>query len=513
MAQYKRKISPLLTGESESQQVGQKHSLSPAAGQGVYNYNNTGLFNVPGQDSNIFSAMTLPEMGLIDALPIMPAGYSDDRTDRTTYGGVDSPYYTLISGVTQGASESLANQRSEPCSPAPLGGTLKVGTLTAFYGLFSQGVKPLDVRKAGRLMLGNGAEPINSRVVNNPFDTNWANPSQASQGIQGVPKTEIERRLFEASVSQKRYVAQKVYTGTPSNNNVGGGYREFLGLDYIINEGNKVDAFTGQVITAANSVVEDFGNDLVTGSGRDIVEYLESVMSNLIYNARQMGFGDSVQWAAVMSPSLFDQLIQTFPVRAYQAVLTTMAQYANGRAMVDARDATAMQSDMRNGLYIPIPAYGQMLPVILDDGIPENNSTNSTLTKGRFSSDIYIVPLEGLGQPLTYWETLNYDNSQVAAIRNLGGDYASWRVSDGGRFLWTKSETNGCIGWAFEFEPRLICRTPFLAARINDVAYEPLRHFRSAFPDSPYFLNGGRTNMPQVKIYTDWSPTTPVPAN
>jgi len=36
--------------------------------------------------------------------------------------------------------------------------------------------------------------------------------------------------------------------------------------------------------------------------------------------------------------------------------------------------------------------------------------------------------------------------------------------------------------------------TPYLAARLTDIAYTPLIKERSAFTDSAYFVNGGRTN-------------------
>lgn len=46
-------------------------------------------------------------------------------------------------------------------------------------------------------------------------------------------------------------------------------------------------------------------------------------------------------------------------------------------------------------------------------------------------------------------------------------------------------------GWT---QPRLILETPYLAARLTNVAYQPLMHERDAFTDGAYFVDGGRTD-------------------
>ena len=43
-------------------------------------------------------------------------------------------------------------------------------------------------------------------------------------------------------------------------------------------------------------------------------------------------------------------------------------------------------------------------------------------------------------------------------------------------------------------EPRLLLRTPQIAARLTNLRYTPLSHERDWNPASSYFANGGRTN-------------------
>jgi hypothetical protein len=67
-------------------------------------------------------------------------------------------------------------------------------------------------------------------------------------------------------------------------------------------------------------------------------------------------------------------------------------------------------------------------------------------------------------------------------------------TSDSGRFMWHKKPpTNFCVQLLAKTEPRLVFLTPHLAARITNIKYTPLAHERSAFTDSSFFVNGGRT--------------------
>ncbi len=495
----------LLEPESGNKAVGFKHDLSPAAGVAPYGHGAGGLFSQPGQDINIFSAVMLPQMGLLDALPLMPMGSAapDD------FGGYDSPMYTTITGVTKGAVETFSNQPNAVCDPPPTGGLMKNGTLTAPYGWFAECFRALEIGAAGRLF--NRGEPTDLRIVNFPGNRNNGESLMPAFGFPGsAVNIEVQRRMYEAFVSFKRLIALLVYTGTPSANMAGGGGKQFMGMETLVNTGNKVDAISGAILTALNSDVKDFGYDLVNGTGRSIVNYLDTVFGFLEFNANRMGLAP-VDWAIVMRPELFDELVKVFPVEQYLYALQTMDKFTNGRVMVDASDATNLRSDMLNNLWLPV--RGRRRRVILDDGIPEKDvTTNGQLLAGQYASDIYVLPFTVMGGiPVLWMEAFNYNNGNVRAILEMVQNKEAVWVSDGGRFLFYTKRTETCIEVCYRVEPRIILRTPYLAGRISNVSYSPLQHYRSAFPDSPYFADGGITyRAPIGTYYTEYSPDSPV---
>jgi hypothetical protein len=78
--------------------------------------------------------------------------------------------------------------------------------------------------------------------------------------------------------------------------------------------------------------------------------------------------------------------------------------------------------------------------------------------------------------------------------------------SDNGKYFWhMKPPKNWCVQWIAKIEPRLILRTPQLAARLQHIVYKPLMHPQEPYSNQPYFLNGGvtsRTTAPSW--YADW---------
>lgn len=495
----------LMEPERGSKDIGFKHDLSPATGVGPYLHGTGGLFTQPGQDANVFSAMMLPIMGLLDELPLMPPGSAapDD------YGGYDSPFYTTITGVTKGTVETFSNQPNAVCDTPPEGGLMKICTLTAPYGWFSECLRAVELGRVGRIT--NSGEPTNLRLLNIPTQMRDGGAVTPALGVGGSPlSNEMQSRMFEGFVSFKRMIAPLVYTGTPSANKAGGGGKQFIGLESFVNTGNKRDALTGAVCTALDSDVKDFGYDMVNGTGRSIVNYLDTMFGYLEFNATRMGMSP-VDWVVVMRPELFDELVKIFPVEQYLYALQTMNKFANGRVVVNAGDAAAMRDDMLNNLWLPV--RGRRRRIILDDGIPEQNvTTTGSLLAGQYASDIYIIPLAVLGGiRVTWFEAFNYSNANLrAALEMVQNREAVW-TTDGGRFLFFTTRTATCINLCYRLEPRLIMRTPYLAGRLTNVGYSPLQHYRSSFPDNAYFLDGGKSYTTTTQqYYTEYGGSTPV---
>jgi hypothetical protein len=104
------------------------------------------------------------------------------------------------------------------------------------------------------------------------------------------------------------------------------------------------------------------------------------------------------------------------------------------------------------------------------------------------------------GRSTTFLEFFQYTNP---AITTALGNMILGRVE--GAFITWPVQTRGCLQWESKIEPRLVLRTPWLAARLQNVVYCPVQHVRDAFPDDPYFTDGGRTSRPGPSYYNIWS--------
>jgi hypothetical protein len=158
---------------------------------------------------------------------------------------------------------------------------------------------------------------------------------------------------------------------------------------------------------------------------------------------------------------------------------------------------------MRNGNYLLID--GVRVPVVLDDFIVEETEGDAAaLGPGQFASDMYLVPLTAMGgTPVTFFQHFDYRSGATQAM--VQGRVSSHFWTDAGQYLWTWDNQNWCIVWESKIEPRVVLRTPQIAGRITNVAYEPLQHYRDVHPDDPYFVDGGVTDRDAPSLYHDWS--------
>lgn len=473
--------------------TGQKNDPSAVGSYGPYQHGNTGLFSTPGTDPQVFSAMLMPTGGLADDIPVMPAGTSAPEG----YGGYDVPLYTIITGVTKGPMEERANQRATACGKAPEAGLVKACTQTAPYGLFSASLS-MNMHKVGHLL--NSGEPTNLSIVNRPPGSDFQVPDFL-RGLGPAFFTELGKKLFESGMSFRRYVNSITYDASPANN-IGDGYAEYVGVDLQVNTG-KVDAIMGNLCPAVDSIIRDFGSQRVDVYGAGLVKQFDDIVRQIRYRSSRMGLGEPMI-TAYMRQEAFDEIVKYWPIQYYMEALAQISQYTNGRVSFNANETAVMRDDMRNNLFLPV--RGARLRIVLDDTIPE-----TVVGNGIFSSDIYFITKSvfGGGLPTVYWEAFNQNNAQARALEALTAGQ-TW-TSDGGVFRWYSNHRNGCIELTWEGQWRMINRTTWLDARLQNVAYAPLYHLSGDWdPDSGYFLNGGRTNTNEQKWYTDWSTTTPV---
>ncbi len=428
-----------------------------------------GIWSGPGLERDVVTAHIRPH-GFASTLPLIP-------TNRV------SPLFGTLTGYT--ASEGV--QPTESCDDAPQG-YVKGATLTAQLGLFRFDSQTIDMDDV-MLTLHRGDFTdlmLRGQVLGlttlNPQDTNEAD----------ILNLVSASEMVVMGVNTERALSRQAWQG-----NVASG--EFPGLDSQIATG-QVDAVTGVAAPALDSDVKDFGLDFIGGSGRDIVEYLSMLEFYLAYNADKMG-ADPVSWSIVMRPELWFELSAVWPC-AYNTTRCVSAMTDAGGAsqtILDGRTNVQERDAMRNGNFIDI--NGKRFPVITDTGIFESNNANTGgLAPGQYASSIYMVPTTAYGMTATYREYLDYRLAARDVAFTRGNLHAWW--TDNGVFAWSLTQNKWCYKFHLKTQQRIILRTPQLAGRIDQVAYEPLQHLREGYPDSPYFFDGGvSTRSGNVEYY------------
>lgn len=478
-------------------QFGQKHD-PPLAPSAPYLHGTGGLLNVPGTDQKIVSALALPLTGALANLPVINGGLASGGD----FGGEMAHYMNIFTGVTAGDAETWANQPTTDCADGPYGGLKKLCTVANTYARYRFSTREVSMWRAGQRA---DFADLPMTVLNNPaVNTNGWLPG-GLPSLQQALSLEIQDRIFETMVSALRFLARRVWIGTPANNN--GEARDLWGLDSQINVSTHRDKDSSGICTAADSDVKDFGYSLISGAVRDIVQYIEMCDTYVMWNAQQQGL-TPYEYDIYMHPNAWQTITEIWPIRQFQAAMNQMALFANGRVMVDGNGANAMRDQFRAAQVLPV--NGRNRRVILDEGITEQSPNDTpNLQPGQWASTIYGVPRTIMGAiPATYFQFYNHANGQAEAIARYVSSQAGSGptfTSDGGLFRWYTEFKNGCVKLNYEFSPRLFCIASQLAWRIDNVAYAPLQHLHSAFPSSDYFKDGGRTTGQTPTFYAGFN--------
>lgn len=490
---------------------GQKNDAGAAATP--YNHGDGGIFYLPYSNAQLVSAIIMPRGGVLDRLPVLATDPFDDINTGTLFGGRNYSFDTVMTGLTEGNIESFSNQPTGECAEGPTGGLLKLCTFVNTMGHYRGSIRNVALFRAGQVF--DRLDELPHTLLNNvPALRDFFGVPDNMPEADAIIMNEVARRLFELLGSFRRFFSKEIWSGNPANNS--GEARRILGLDIHINTGTHVDAFSGAACAAADPIVENFNYNLVDSSTYDIVEYLEKMDYDNLVNAERMGLTPFTGFL-VMRESLFREISGLMPVKQYQEVLAALAsqgQNDNARIMIDATSAQADRDRFRNNFVLPL--NGRLVPVVIDDGIEEENSTNTAgLAKGEFASDIYFIADSVMGGlPSTFFQYFNHNNQQAEGILQQIGPNAFTFTSDGGVFRWHVNYLNGCVGLNFQFAPWLKCKFPMLNWRLTNVKYRPLRRNRSPYPSDPYFVNGGNvatSAQPQLpQVYAPWSPSTPV---
>lgn len=443
-------------------------------------FGNNGIFSNFGLDDTVINASLTPK-GMSGLIP--------------AFGTVELvPIFPYITGFESDGSAEPAG----PCDDAP-GGVIEVCHQTAQHGRVARGTQEMEINQLMQII--NGKLTTELRVMGDIIGE--GHKLLTGEGVPGGNdwiRSVFQTQMVIVGIEFQRWLVPQLWVGNPANNNAGGGYREFPGLDILISTG-KVDAFTSTPCPALDSDIKDFNFNLVDAASPDIVTFVSMMQFYLQHNASRMGL-DPVDWVIAMRPQLFFELTAVWPCR----YLTHRCADSAGTDVVVMNDATNvnMRDEMRNGNFLWV--NGIRMPVVLDDGIYEdNNITNANCLPGEYASDIYFIPLKAKNMPVLYWEYFDYRGA-MADLSSMARDKARFWITDGGRYMWALQDLNYCFKLQGKLEPRVVLRTPQLAGRIQNVKYSPLQHLRASWDqDSPYFQKGGDEyqDTPQT-YYAEW---------
>lgn len=487
--------------------LGQKNNPTTTP-TGPYAHGNGGLFSVAGQQPQVFSAMMLPLQGVVNDIPLMWQGLGQEYDGPPEFGGLSSPLHTYITGVTAGGLDNIANQPTVACNPGPSGGLLKACTVTMPFGKY-RAAFDLNLEKVS--MLRDRADPTYLQLMNAaPPSTQLVPSPLGAQGNSNILINEFAKRAYTTAVSWQRLLANRIFSGNPANSAGSDNWQDIEGFDLQINQGNKIDFMTKNVCTSLDSDLKNFASRVVnTGTnGQSCYINLDMLYRYVWWNATRQGLMP-VTWKFWMHPNLFDELCKLWPVEQFTEALIAMGAFANGRVTITGGETLEVRDAMRKGSYLPI--RGVPIEVVQDDTITETNVTNNAaLLAGQYASDVYLVPYTVLGgMPVTYIQPFNQDNSILQSIVTQGRLLRTF-TTDGGIFRWYVFEKGPCVQWDVMAMFRARCHMPQLAGRLQNVGYAPLQHVRSWDPNSAYFTDGGRTNVPQTSYYTDYATSVPV---
>ena len=392
-----------------------------------------------------------------------------------------------------------------PCDDPPTVGHMKACTQTAHFGLYSYRTREYNLKRAGELT--NRGEPTDLIILNDPLLDQMTNITPNVPGVGGTPnmRRDMLIRMMELGVAFQRKLGRQLYIADPANQ-TNGGYDEFPGLDILIATGH-VDAHSpGTTCPSLDSIIADFAYQEVDAGGGDTLLTLMAGLFRYLESLAEDTGLDPVKWVMAMRRDMFYELTAIWPCVYMTHRCTFVDADGNNRNMVSANDMIAMRDDMRNNNYLLID--GRRIEVVLDAYIPEEHyGDHEDIVGNGFASDIYIIPLTVAGNVVsTYWQYFDYAGQfgpmDAAADIRLSNFF--W--TDGGRFFWeAQPPVNGCVVAEATIRPRVIMRTPHLAARIQNVQYRPARHTRDVLPSDSFWVNGGVTGRSFTEPASHWS--------
>lgn len=290
-----------------------------------------------------------------------------------------------------------------------------------------------------------------------------------------------------AGLALRGRLNQMIWPGTPANDSAGGGYREFKGLDMLINTGYR-DVETGALCAAADSDVKAFNNQFVcdTGSTNAYTIYQYMVQLYRVIQLRAwMSFGSPINPADmvwVSAPEVIDGIIDCLACTYYPCLAgvgsTALALSADGAA--NFRDRMVAQQVFH--------IDGVDIPWVKD---PFVTKTTGLAFGDATCADLFLMTRRHGPMELVFGEFQDMAKLPDEKMFGLATPQSTLFSTDGGRFLWTTERIKWCYTASVLLKPRVIVLAPWLQGRITDVCVRTPQHYPDPDPSSTYFVDGG----------------------
>lgn len=394
----------------------------------------------------------------------------------------DDEILEVMSGVTAAAGTNATGW----CADPPSVGQGKVAQMVYRWGQLYLKTNLNAVPDLGGL---RNRTDVPARILNAAPE--FRNPLTPSLMYElGDTNRQLRYELYLMGVHLERTLGKVAITGDrsqASNATELGFIKEFNGLDMMIKTGY-TDFDSGLAVPALDSAVisfnADVGGTIGGGDGRNLVAAMTDLYWSVKERARGMGM-EGTTFAIVMRPEQFRPLVERWACD-YVTYRCGVVGTVGSPIVQDARDVNSLRLEMMNGRYLLID--NEAVPIVFEEGI-----TRESLSANSFKSDIYIVPIEWNGIPLTAVEYFDMDNANLQEFASfVDGD--KFATLNNGMYLVSYRFTPMCLEYHFASKMRLILETPWLAGRLDDVQFTTRTLQRTAMPgDTFFYANGGRT--------------------
>jgi hypothetical protein len=385
-----------------------------------------------------------------------------------------NPEYEIITGV----KAATGSNPTSFCGTPSTAGDAKVATHRSQFGELFMGTDRIILNKAG----GH----VNRADMDRQLINNVAAMSPIAPDIMRNPdiNSETGLELFKFVVEFIRTASRVLHHGNATLTNVNteiGWIKEFDGIDRLFKTGY-VDLESGNAVPSIDSKIFDFANADATVAANGIVDLFSQIDYQLMDDASVTGL-EPLVYGIAMPRAAFWALTTVWPC-SYLTNGCQVEDTTTGRVNVSGTEQVQMRDSMRTGKFLWV--NGRQVPVYLEDGIEQTTEGPGLSTSIRF------IPFFAGGRRVTYIEAFDQQNTRIQQFLNAAA-VNNYRTSNGGLWAMTHRQTGFCYELLFAAQPRLVARTPFLGARIENLVYKLTHGYpRAADPSDPYHLNGGR---------------------